>query len=361
MSETLKMLFAEAMRLSRDGRCTEATALIQRGLHLARPPAYVAHGRSARNPAHRTIAGDFEFVEDVAPSGGFIIHGRYSHGRDACDYRLYLPPSCSTSGRARALIVMLHGCQQDATVFARLTRMDHLADEGGFIVLYPSQARAANATGCWNWFLPEHRQPDHGEASLLAALAGEVAQRYAIHPKRCYAAGLSAGAAMALTLAAVQTGRFAAVGVHSGLPHGLAHDQMSALALMRQGPAAMGDIPVLPVAIPVIVFQGDADGRVNPRNAEAIIHQALGDLAGGGVQLRADTQDTHPEKGAACSVTSYRDPQGQLLAELWLVRGGGHGWFGGDPQMAFAEPQGPDASREMLRFFFAVSGIHHDE
>ena len=356
MNETLKAILAEAMHLGRDGRFTEASALIQRGLHLTRPSAASRASRPNTGDPDRNqvIEADFEVIEDIGRTGGRSIHGHFTHEAEARDYRLYVP--ASTDDRPRPLILMLHGCQQDAEDFARLTHLDQLADERGFIVLYPSQSRTANATGCWNWFLPEHRRPDRGEAALLAALTREIAARHGADPRRLYVAGLSAGGAMALTLAAACPECFAAVGVHSGLPHGLAQDQLSALTLMHQGPAAAGGVKAGAegIGVPVIVFQGDADLRVNPVNASWIIEQALpGDAE---ARSALDASGIERETGQApgglgYTRTRYRAADGSTRAELWMVQGGGHAWFGGDPAGSFAEPRGPDASREMVRFF----------
>jgi poly(hydroxyalkanoate) depolymerase family esterase len=348
MNETLKAILAEAMHLSRDGRFTEATALIQRGLHLTRDTAK-ADASAAVADRHRLIDGDFEVIDDVGPTGGRSIHGHYSHGSDARDYVLYVP--VATDGAPRPLILMLHGCQQDAADIARLTRLNQLADALGFLVLYPSQSRTANATGCWNWFLPEHQRPDQGEAALLAALARDIAVRHGADPHRLFVAGLSAGGAMALTLAATHPELFAAVGVHSGLPHGLARDQVSALTLMHQGPPVVGgQVPALTGAgVPIIVFQGDADLRVNPVNASWIIEQALA----GDDESRIERETGWAPGGLDYTQTRYLDADGAIRAELWIVHGGGHGWFGGDPAASFAESRGPDASGEMLRFFLS--------
>ena len=347
MNETLKTILAEAMHLGRDGRFTEATALIQRGLHLTRD---TARADAAGADRQRTIDGDFEAIEDVGPTGGRSLHGRYTHGSEARDYDLYVP--ADTDGAPRPLILMLHGCQQDAADVARLTRFNRLADELGFIVLYPSQSRTANATGCWNWFLPEHQRPDQGEAALLAALTRDIAVRHGADPRRLYVAGLSAGGAMALTLAAIHPELFAAVGVHSGLPYGLARDQMSALTLMHQGPSAVrGKADMEGIGVPAIVFQGDADLRVNPVNASWIIEQALA----GDDEPRIERETGRAPGGLDYTRTRYLDAAGTIRAELWMVQGGGHGWFGGDPAGSFAEPKGPDASHEMLRFFLSLA------
>ncbi|MCK7576077.1 MAG: PHB depolymerase family esterase [Chromatiales bacterium] len=346
MNETLKAILAEAMHLGRDGRFTEVATLIQRGLHLTRD---TARPDAATADRHGVIDGDFEAGEDVGPTGGRSIHGHYTQGAEARDYALYVP--ADTDGAPRPLILMLHGCQQDAADVARLTRFNRLADELGFIVLYPSQSRTANATGCWNWFLPEHQRPDQGEAALLAALTREIAVRHGADPHRLYVAGLSAGGAMALALAAIHPELFAAVGVHSGLPYGLARDQMSALTLMHQGPPALGGrMPALSgVGVPVIVFQGDADLRVNPVNASWIIEQVLS----ADDEPRIERETGQASGGLDYTRTRYLERDGAIRAELWMVQGGGHGWFGGDPAGSFAEPKGPDAAREMLRFFLS--------
>jgi poly(hydroxyalkanoate) depolymerase family esterase len=350
MNETLKTILAEAMRLGQDGRLHEATALIQRELHLPHSTPKAPESTPETDDRHQVIDGDFEVIKDTGPRDGRFIHGRYSHGSESREYRVYVPADADRA--ALPLILMLHGCQQDADDCARLTRLNQRADELGFIVLYPTQSRVANATGCWNWFLPEHQRPDQGEAALLAALTREIAARHGANLRRLYAAGLSAGGAMALTLAATHPNLFVAVGVHSGLPYGLARNQLSALTLMHQGPSAAGVIPTLNgAAVPVIVFQGDSDLRVNPVNASWIIEQALaGDDA-----ARIERETGRAAGGLDYTCTRYLGAGGAIRAELWMVQGGGHGWFGGDPAGSFAEPKGPDASREMLRFFLRLA------
>jgi len=360
MNETLKTILAEAMHLGREGRFTEATALIQRGLHLTQPlPEQRESHPSAGDPDRRPVVeADFEVIEDIGRTGGRSIHGHFTHGIEARDYRVYVP--AGADDRPRPLILMLHGCQQDAEDFARLTRLDPLADELGFIVLYPTQSRTANATGCWNWFLPEHRRADQGEAAWLIALTRAIATRYQADPHHIHVAGLSAGGAMALTLAATQPALFRSVGVHSGLPHGLAQDQLSALTLMHQGPTAVsgGRAAMDGISVPVIVFQGDADLRVNPANASGIIEQALSgapEARSGLDALGVERETGRAPGGLGYTRTRYPAADGSIRAELWMVQGGGHAWFGGDPAASFAEPRGPDASREMVRFFLEHS------
>ena len=117
--------------------------------------------------------------------------------------------------------------------------MNRLADEHGFLVVYPEQAAHANASKCWNWFKPQDQLRGAGEPSLIAGIVREVARRHGADPRRIFVAGLSAGAAMAVVLGETYPELFAGVGAHSGLPYGSAHDIPSALAAMKGGRSGM--------------------------------------------------------------------------------------------------------------------------
>ena len=145
---------------------------------------------------------------------------------------------------------------------------------------------------------------------------------------------------MVATLGAVHPELFAAIGVHSGLAHGAAGDMGSAFAAMRKGHAGRGRI-----GVPTIVFQGDRDGTVNAANADAVAAQAR---PVGPVRETV----TKGEAGRAYTCRRLVGPDGRSLLETWLIHGAGHAWSGGDPAGSFADAKGPDASGEMLRFFF---------
>jgi poly(hydroxyalkanoate) depolymerase family esterase len=272
-----------------------------------------------------------------------FIGGRFLHRFGTRDYKLYLPSSEAGQRPAlRPLLLMLHGCTQTPDDFATGTRMNDAARAGGFLVLYPAQSAFANLHRCWNWFKHNHQQRDRGEAALLADLTWEVVQAHGVDPARVWVAGLSAGGAMAAVLGETYPERFAAVGLHSGVPTGLASDLFSAMAVMKSGPS--GTAPRSAAPPPTIVFHGDQDQVVHPANADEAMRRfdALG--------VR-DTHHGQTDQGVSYTLHRVRDRQGHVLAEQWTVQGVGHAWSGGSADGTYTSPSGPDATAAMVAFF----------
>ncbi len=274
-------------------------------------------------------------------------------------YRLFVPPApaaddiAADSTAAPALIVLLHGCKQDAADFAKGTAMNALAGTRNCLVLYPEQLRQANSMGCWNWFEPAHQSRDAGEPAMIATLTRQVMAKYGVDASRVYVAGLSAGGAMAALVAGLYPDLFAAVGVHSGLPAGAATDVMSAFSAMRRGPAnrAASSQPATPM--PVIVFHGSADKTVSPDNGEHIRRAAISAFAAGELKLTEEQTDVTAEgdTGRSAVRSVFRDTSGKPYVEYWTVDAGPHAWSGGHVDGSFTDPDGPSASQAMLEFF----------
>lgn len=262
-------------------------------------------------------------------------------------YKLFVPTL--TGIEPRPLVVMLHGCTQDPDDFARGTRMNRLAQEHGCYVLYPAQSPAANAQKCWNWFRAGDQRRGQGEPALIAALVDDVAAAHEIDRRRIYVAGMSAGGAMAVILGATYPELFAAVGVHSGLPYAAAHDLPSALQAMKAAVPGCGAGQVAP-ALPTIVFHGDADAVVDPCNGQHVAAASVEHSRFEGVE---EVQVEGATQGRRYTRTDFRAADGSVIAEHWRIHGGGHRWSGGDPSGSHTDANGPDASREMLRFFLA--------
>ena len=385
----------EATELTRAGRLLEATALIQRVLrhssaaaegadrhasdrdggasndvidvefsNVAEPvnrgltPLQRAAGddisqrfdRDFRAPPRHRRAAPETTVVDGQP--GQFVTGSYASQAGARPYKLYIPTTYA--GQPLPLVVMLHGCTQTPDDFANGTRMNALAEERQCLVLYPEQTRAANRSRCWNWFRRGDQRRDQGEPGILAGMTREVMNSYRIDPGKVYVAGLSAGGAMAAVMGTAYPELYAAVGVHSGLACGSAHDLPSAFAAMRGIPASMAgrnmDSTPLPPATPTIVFHGDRDKTVHPRNSEQVVSQSV--EHNGASRADTSTERGQVPGGHAYTRTVHRDSTGRVVLEYWLVHEGGHAWFGGSPRGSYVDPKGPDAAREMIRFFY---------
>ena len=346
MNPSYRRWMAEATRLTRGGDLQGATAMIRAALGgvAARPEdeTCVIDEIDVIDVQAREVNVDAPAAAPDAPGTAAFIGGSHTHAKAGTrDYKLFVPPA--GPGQAMPLVVMLHGCTQDPDDFAAGTRMNAAALERGFFVLYPAQAQKANPSRCWNWFKHNHQRRDHGEPALLAGMTQDVMKRYPIDPTRVYVAGLSAGGAMAAILGATYPDLFAAVGVHSGLPSGAATDLPSALAAMKSGAcgkAPQGRTP------PTVVFHGDQDGTVHPANGQHVAASSAG-------AATPEFERARSHNGHAYTRRIYRDASGRVVAEHWEVHGSGHAWSGGSAQGSYTDARGPDATREMLRFFFS--------
>ncbi len=272
---------------------------------------------------------------------GSFSDGSFSNAAGTRAYKLYVPSTYS-AGKPAALVVMLHGCTQDPDDFAKGTQMNVLAEEMGCLVVYPAQSRQANASRCWNWFNNVDQQRDQGEPSIIAGITRTLMQEYAVDPSQVYVAGLSAGGAMATIMGTLYPDLYAAVGVHSGLPFASAHDLPSALAAMK-GDFRRRHQPGRP--IPIIVFHGDQDKTVHPANGDELVAPA---------RDSAEAMAVEPGRvpnGHAYTRTTHKRADGRVHAEHWLIHGAGHAWSGGSAHGSYTDGKGPDASREMMRFF----------
>jgi poly(hydroxyalkanoate) depolymerase family esterase len=406
MTATDHLMFAdmlEATRLTREGRLADATALIQRlfqgkrypgntsgawvssaGTGTSRPPS-VGHASRVfdvhpTTGAAKNIDGapggsgsDTQPAPTAIPQTPVDLPGRpggrtsvplpegarfetrvYADAVGSRAYKLYVPSS-QRGGQPVPLVVMLHGCNQSPDDFAVGTRMNTLAEEQNFLVAYPTQPASANVQKCWNWFSPADQERDCGEPALIAGITRQVMRDYVVDPACVYVAGLSAGGAAAAIMGKAYPDLYAAVGVHSGLACGAASDIPSAFAAMRQGgagkrrqPSGGAMVREARRTVPTIVFHADKDTTVHPRNGEYVLAQA-GATAG---DLRTTVEHGQvPNSGRTFTRTLHANDRGMAVLEQWIVHGGGHAWSGGSSEGSYTDPRGPDASREMLRFF----------
>jgi poly(hydroxyalkanoate) depolymerase family esterase len=270
-------------------------------------------------------------------------------------YKLYVPSRYDKS-RPAPLLVVLHGCTQNPDDFARGTRFNELAEESGFLVAYPEQPQKYNGLKCWNWFDAKHQARGKGEPALIASIAQRVMNDYSIDARRVFIAGVSAGAAMALTTAYAYPELFAAAGIHSGIAYGAVASVADALTAMRSGapdPSSLSGAVIKGLGsaryFPAIVFQGRADKSVNFVNSGQIVTQLAESHKPSPLTKLSESSG---EKGGYHFTTRIYG-NGKPLIEEWVIDELGHAWSGGSKEGTYTDPNGPDASREMIRFFLA--------
>ena len=262
----------------------------------------------------------------------------------ARSYKLYVPSSYGD--KPLPLIIMLHGCTQSPNDFAAGTRMNELAEEYDFLVAYPGQPSSANSSRCWNWFSVGDQLRGQGEPSLIAGITQQIIRDFRVEPESVFVAGLSAGGAAAAILGSAYPDLYAATGIHSGLACGAAKDVPSAFAAMRQGGSGLTASSPGQRPLRCIVFHGDRDKTVNPVNGDQVIAQSKG-----GAQLRAVVSRGQSAGGLKYTRSVHADESGRVMLEHWVLHGAGHAWSGGSAARSYTDPKGPDASREMVRFF----------
>jgi poly(hydroxyalkanoate) depolymerase family esterase len=377
ITSTIKSALATAGLQTDSGPIHGVTETIRRALSSAGLSHVAAGGDGSivevtarevdARQANLAVTGRFAVNDSV---GGQFVARQFRNQAGTRAYKLYVPSSLTSE--PMPLIVMLHGCTQSADDFAAGTQMNQLAEQHGFIVVYPEQAPNANGSKCWNWFKPQDQARDSGEPSLIAGITREVAANYPVDPGRIYVAGLSAGAAMAVILGEVYPELYAGIGAHSGLPYAAAHDMPSAFAAMGGSRGAMPELTNLPSLsnlpgavsgarkkathfVPTIVFHGDQDHTVGKGNGVEILQQATAALALEAAESPATstTQSGTASGGRGYSRTVYANPQGRSQVESWIVHGAGHAWSGGHASGSYTDVTGPDASAEMVRFFLS--------
>jgi poly(hydroxyalkanoate) depolymerase family esterase len=383
-------MIVEATRLTRAGRIVEATELLQRMLRGESAPDLTSPTRQPTLKEPSIIGAKVNVIEenspdpartgprmlrdllnrtkqhsrfslravterrpllpsDIMPDGTRFIEDTFSNPAGSRAYKLFIP-SCHQD-QPLPLVVMLHGCTQSPDDFAAGTRMNFIAEEKSCLVVYPAQRSDANQAKCWNWFRTADQQRGRGEPSLIAGITRQVMRDYSVDATRVYVGGLSAGAAAAAIMGATYNDLYAAIGVHSGLACGAAMDLPSAFVAMRQGGGSDGNgIQGGGPAVPTIVFHGDHDITVHPSNSNQILDQFVETTS-----TRKKVYRGRVPGGHAYTRTIHIDASGRGISEHWNIHGAGHAWSGGSPAGSYTDARGPDATREMLRFFLEHS------
>jgi poly(hydroxyalkanoate) depolymerase family esterase len=311
-------------------------------------PPQPAPQPAARSVPPAALPGSWTRAFFAAPSGQRMAYWLYLPQRDKAQAQTPVP-----------LVVMLHGCTQTAPEFAQGSRMNALAQRKGFAVLYPQQLLAIDAHRCWQWY-QRATQQGGGEAGLVAGLLTQVVAKHALDASRVYLAGISAGAALAQTIALRYPFRIAAVGLHSGPVFGTADSRMGAFATMQNGGGIQVDAAVQALAqdgdyprMPAIILHGDADKVVRIANQQQVARQMLlvngiADLAPVTIRTPARPKGRSPRH--AFQTQDYRVARKPIVS-VCRIAGLEYAWSGGDGALRFNDSVGPDASALLWAFF----------
>jgi poly(hydroxyalkanoate) depolymerase family esterase len=303
--------------------------------------------------------------------GRFVAGSKFSlHGWLAAtpwawpsrEYLVYVPRGYSRWKR-RPLIVLLHGCRQTPEQIATGTRIAALADRNGWLVLLPRQTDKANPWSCWNWF-DAKTSAGNGEAAIVLAQLRAVRRAYRAHPRRLFAAGMSAGGALAATLGMDHRQIFAGVFVHSGIACGAASSPLAALDVMAHG----ADTPYERIAaaararnpasvVPLCAIRGGRDETVAEINAIQLVRQYL--VRNGRLEAEdrppaelppPDAQSSQQVGGGRTMTTIDYRVGGRALVRLGRVPELGNAWSGGDAALSYNDPEPPDATALLGEF-----------
>lgn len=284
---------------------------------------------------HSTIAqlGKFRALSLQSPSPS--DRGRLSDMEDfgsnpgALRARYYIPTDLGASDQDRhaPLVVVLHGCTQNADAYDHGSGWSQLADELGFALLFPEQQRANNPNRCFNWFEPGDSARDAGEPLSIRQMIAAMIAAHPIDEARIYVTGLSAGGAMTSIMLATYPELFAGGAIIAGLSYSAAAsvpeafarmrgegypDDKSLGALIRSASDHAGPWPT------ISVWQGDADQTVHASNADRIIAQWQ-------AVHGSDASDVETRIVDGSRQRLWRDPDGRVAVEAYEVIGMGHG------------------------------------
>lgn len=297
-------------------------------------------------------------VASAKAASGSYFYGTYTSLAGTRDYHGYVPSSYR-AGTPMPLLVALHGCTENDVGFDVLTGLSALAEQRGFLVVFPDQSTLANPGQCWNWPLSTNQHRGWGEPSIIAGITTLMRSRYTVDAKRIYATGVSAGGVMSVIMGVTYPDLYAAVATVAGCEYEC--DVLQLRSPDQAGLDAWREMGSRARPVPVLIFQGTADLVVPPSTAGRIAGQwaQTDDLAIDG----ADDGDVTAtpslvERGQVPGGRTYshlvhRSTDGAVLIEQYLIDGAGHAYPGGCPCSLYGDPSGPDASNLSWDFFLA--------
>lgn len=236
----------------------------------------------------------------------------------------HIPPGLPAG---RPLVLVLHGCRQDAESYDRGAGWASLAEERGFSVVYAQQREANNPRLCFTWFRPSEVTRDRGELMSIRQMVAHAAERAASDAERIFITGLSAGGAMTAAMLANYPALFAGGAIIAGLPFGAARDATRAFDAMDEAPERTarewGDLvrkvsPRIGRKPAISIWHGTADDTVALSNGHALAEQWR-DL------YRLPKEAFVDKRMKRGHTRIWPDKEGSALVTLHEIDGMGHG------------------------------------
>lgn len=283
-------------------------------------------------------------------------------------YKVYVPKGLSLN-KKNPIVIMLHGCQQNAEEFAKGTRIEKWADKEKFIALLPEQNISYNPFKCWNWIIPSNNSRI-GESQIIVEMLDAVISAYNGDTHRVFAAGMSAGASMVNILGNCYPERFRALASHDGTQfyssyYGLdfAEVVLSGASVPSAVSAFLGNqcsrlIKNRPKKMPIVIFHGMKSPLMSPMHAFQVESEfkAFNDYLDNGIRdnsyfLEKDVENIPETKTYGYNLYTTTDNDHEVIIERYMINDLSHGWSGGVENLPYNDPKGPDASMFIMNFF----------
>ncbi len=306
-------------------------------------------------------------ISSLPSYAGKWVYGNYTSIWGTRNYQTWIPSGYDPT-QPSAMVVALHGCAQNPSQYAGLSRFNELAERENVIVLYPNQATYANPTQCWNWMLSRNQSRDTGEVSIIMGMVKRIKSQYTVDHSRVYVHGVSGGAAMTSVLLSCHPDTFSAGASIAGSMYKSATTISGGAYVLLNGsiysPEKRGYSAWACAGKPqglrprVLVMHGSDDILVHPKNAGQTIRQfiQLNDYTDDGIDNNSVSTNNKittsgvSDGGMSYVIENYYDGS-DIIAQSYTLLGMSHAYPGGDNRYLFAAPSGPDATEIMWEFF----------
>ncbi|MBC7712041.1 MAG: PHB depolymerase family esterase [Rhizobacter sp.] len=295
--------------------------------------------------------------------------GTTSSSNGLNDYRIYIPDNMP-KGHKPALVVMLHGCDQNAEDFAKGSHIEQLAEKEKFIALFPEQNIMSNAMRCWNWYLPAYNSR-YGESQSIMSMVDSMIEKYNIDSENVFAGGMSAGASMVSILGNCYPERFKALASNDGTQYYATATGMDFIDVVMKGATITSAVAAKtgfecskfvenkPKQMPMVIFYGLNSPLMSPIHATQIEDEMkdFNDYLDNGKKDNSNVKSkavvtvapTKTSYGYKLYTTTNND--NQVFIERYMIDNLGHDWSGGVSGVKYNDSKGPDATALMIKFF----------